>query len=126
MFYTENEKHTKYTYNVVSAIFRDLAVDPSELTPDRIVSVVSNYYGINKKDLVGKSRKKEFVLPRHIAMYLIREITDTSLSDIGKVFGGRDHSTIINGVKQIDKSMKMDKAIKLAIANIEQRIRTVN
>lgn len=126
VFYTENEKHTKYTYNVVSTIFRDLAVDPSELTPERIISVVANYYSIHKKDIVGKSRKKEFVIPRHMAMYLIREITDSSLIEIGKIFGGRDHSTIINGISRIDQAMKMDKAVNLAVSNIEQRIRTIN
>lgn len=126
LFYTENEKHTKYTYNVVSAIFKNLAVDPSELTPNRIIDVVSNYYKIHKKDLVGKSRKKEFVLPRHIAMYLIREITTTPLTEVGRYFGGRDHSTVINGVKQIDSSLKIDRALKMAVAAIEQKIKIIN
>ena len=124
-FYTENDNDIKYTYTVVSNIFRDLAVDPSELTPNRIITTVSNYYKINKKDIIGKSRKKEFVIPRHIAIYLVREITKLSYVEIGKSFGDRDHSTIISAVRTIGQNIKMDKAVKLAVSSIEQKVKTV-
>ncbi len=123
-FYTENDKHVKYTFIVVSNIFKNLTIDPSELTPTRIIGVVANYYRITKKDIIGKSRKKELVLPRHIAIYLIREIIGIGYTEIGKHFGGRDHSTIISAVRSIDKSMKMDKALKLAISSLEQKVKT--
>ncbi|NQZ65608.1 MAG: chromosomal replication initiator protein DnaA [Mycoplasmatales bacterium] len=123
-FYTENDKHVKYTYVVVSNIFKDLAIDPSELTPVRIINIVASYYRITKKDITGKSRKKDLVLPRHIAIYLIREIIGIGYTEIGKYFGGRDHSTIISAVKSIDRSMKIDKALKLAISSLEQRVKT--
>lgn len=124
-FYTENDNDIKYTYVTISNIFKDLAIDPSELTPSRIIGVVANYYKINKKDLIGKSRKKEFVVPRHIAIYLVREITKLGYIEIGKAFGGRDHSTIISAVKSVDQNMKMDKAVKLAVSSIEQKVKTI-
>lgn len=124
-FYTENDKNVKYTYTAIANIFKDLAVDPSELTPGRIISVVASYYKINKKDITGKSRKKEYVVPRHIAIYLVREITGLGFVDIGKQFGGRDHSTIISAVNSIDRNLKMDKAVKMAVSSIEQKIKTM-
>ena len=125
LFYTENDLNFKYTYITISNIFKDLAVNPSELTPSRIINVVANYYKINKKDIIGKSRKKEFVVPRHIAIFLVRGITNLSYIEIGKVFGGRDHSTIISAVKSIDQNMKLDKSVKLAISTIEQKVKTI-
>ena len=123
-FYTEQVLDVKYTFTVVSNIFKDLAVDPSELTPSRIISVVSAYYKINKSDLIGKSRKQSLVQARHIAIYLIREITGLGYVEIGRYFGGRDHSTIITAVKSVDQKMKMEKAVGLAIQAIRQRIKT--
>ena len=68
VFFTESETNLKYTYVVVSNIFKELSVDPSELTPSRVILVVSNYYKINKRDIIGKSRKQNVVTARHIAM----------------------------------------------------------
>lgn len=123
-FYTEDDLHVKYTYTVVSRIFKNLSIDPSELTPLRIINVVANYYKINKKDIIGKSRKKEFVSPRHIAVYLIRHITGLGYTEIGKHFGGRDHSTTISAVRSIDRLMKIDKALSLAINSLERKVKT--
>ena len=123
-FYTEDQVNVKYTYSVVTNIFNELSVDPSELTPSRIISVVANYYKIHKKDIVGKSRRKEYVAPRHIAIYLVRTITNMNYKEIGQVFGNRDHSSIISAVKSIDKNMKLNKAVEMAVNAIETKVKT--
>ncbi|MCK5945889.1 MAG: chromosomal replication initiator protein DnaA [Mycoplasmataceae bacterium] len=125
VFFTESETNLKYTYVVVSNIFKELSVDPSELTPSRVILVVSNYYKINKKEIIGKSRKQNVVLARHIAMWLIREINKLSYAQIGKVVGGRDHSTVLSAINKVELSMKMDKSVRVAVDKIEHKIKSI-
>ena len=125
MFFTESETNLKYTYVVVSNIFKELSVDPSELTPSRVILVVSNYYKINKKEITGKSRKQNIVTSRHIAMWLVREINKLSYAQIGKVFGGRDHSTALSAINKIELSMKTNKSVRTAVDKIEHKIKSI-
>ena len=74
------------------------------LSISRIVNVVGKNYQINSSDILGKSRKSEIVLPRHIAIYFARNLLNMSLMDIGRYFG-RDHSTIMSSIKKIEKSI---------------------
>ncbi|WP_127942815.1 DnaA ATPase domain-containing protein [Mycoplasma sp. ATU-Cv-703] len=123
LFFAESNSKIKYTYTVISNIFKDLGGDLIEMTPLRVLNVICDYYKINRKDLVGKSRKKNFVAARHMAIWLIRKINKLSFNEIGKIFGGRDHSTIIFSVKNIDHLMSINKTIKIAARNIENRIK---
>lgn len=125
LFYTEDDEDVEYTLSVISKIFHNLSLDASELTTDRILSTVSTYYKISKKDIIGKSRKREIVSARHVGIYLTREILGISYSQIGKAFGGRDHSTIMSACKLIDKNRNMDQATKLALKALENKIKTV-
>ena len=125
-FYMENKTNVKYTHSVISNIFKNLEVDKLELTPSRIISMVAIYYKINKSDITGKSRKKEYVFPRHLAIYLVRQIMDLSQTQIGKIFGNRDHSTVINAIKNIDKKIKIDKASKLVLKTMERKIKMIS
>ena len=110
---------------VISEIFQNLSLDASELTTDRILGTISTYYKISKKDIIGKSRKKEIVSARHVGIYLTREILGLSYTEIGKAFGGRDHSTIMSACKSIDKNKNMDQATKMALKALENKIKTV-
>ncbi len=74
-------------------------------TPAQILSAVSSYYHVSIEDLCGKQRDKHIVVPRQIAMFLIRADTDVSLKDIGKELGGRDHSTVIHGFEKVEKAL---------------------
>jgi len=69
-------------------------------------------------DLKSKSRKKELVFPRQVAMYFAKELTDLSLKSIGYHFGGRDHSTVIHAVQTISDLMEQDEAVKEALQKI--------
>jgi chromosomal replication initiator protein len=80
--------------------------DERPITVDHIQKIVCEYFGIKIIDIKAKKRTKEVALPRQIAMYLTKQLTDMSLSDIGKGFGGKDHATVIYACKQTEERMK--------------------
>lgn len=90
-------------------------------TPEMIIREVSRYYCIPVEKLQGSGRSKDMVLPRQVAMYLVREMTDYSLPEIGKVFS-RDHTTVLHSINKIDDYLKntseMENIIKTLKANI--------
>ena len=71
------------------------------LSVEVIQKVVADYYKVKVSDLYGKRRLASFVLPRQVAMYLTKEMTQKSLPDIGEAFGGRDHTTVLHAVRKI-------------------------
>lgn len=95
---------------------------PVELTPTYIIESVCDDYNITMEDMCSKKRNAELVEPRQIAMYLCRELTDYSLSDIGKILGKKDHTTVIHGVNKIEELMKQDSEITNKISSIRSRL----
>lgn len=93
-----------------------------EVTPQLILNVVSEHFGINSLDLIGQKRSKELVFPRQIVMYLCGEMTSESLQNIGKALGGRDHTTIIHGTKKIAAELKTDDNLKNTIDILKKKI----
>lgn len=89
---------------------------------DRIQSVVSDYYTISVHDLIGKRRNAKFTLPRHIAMYLIKNKYNIAYQTIGSLFGGRDHSTVLAACEKIENDLKHNQELKYAIDNILKKI----
>ncbi len=87
---------------MTKTILRDIITDDDKpLTVEVIMKTVSEHFGIKLADLKTKKRTKEIALPRQVAMYLARELTEASLSDIGKAAGGKDHATVIYACKQV-------------------------
>lgn len=86
-----------------------------EVTIDGIIDAVSEQYKIRIPDLKGKSRLREIVLPRQVAMYLAKELTNLSLKSIGYHFGGRDHSTVIHAIQTINDLMDTDREINSTV-----------
>ena len=86
---------------------KDVITDPTgeEITSGLIMGQVADYFGMTIDDLCGESRRKNFVHPRHIAMYLCRELTELSLPNIGREFGGRDHTTVMSAHRKITTQM---------------------
>jgi len=94
-----------------------------EITPQYILDVVAEHYGITSGDIIGGKRNAEIVVPRQIVMYLCREITDTSYKAIGILLGNRDHSTIISGDNKIrEKLASNDMTLKNNIATIKKKL----
>jgi len=96
------------------------------LTVDKIMDTVCNYYNVKKVDLVGKKKNKEIVDPRQICIYLITELLDVPLMTIGNAFGGRDHTTIMHARDKITQNIKTDKALKTNIEDIIAMIKSDN
>ncbi|MBO1141981.1 chromosomal replication initiator protein DnaA [Enterococcus avium] len=91
----------------------------SQLSISKIQVEVAKFYHIQLKDLKGKKRVKTIVVPRQIAMYLAREMTESSLPKIGAEFGGKDHTTVIHAHEKISQLMKSDSNIQQEIAEIK-------
>ena len=79
-----------------------------EVTPQVILDVVAEHYGVSSSDIIGGKRNAEIVVPRQIVMYLCREVTDTSYKAIGILLGNRDHSTIISGDNKVREKLQAD------------------
>lgn len=84
-----------------------------------IIDAVCNYFGISTADLISKKRTKNIVEPRMIAIYLITEFLGLTLDQIGELFGGRDHTTIIHSRDKITEELKTNKRVKIAVTNIK-------
>jgi chromosomal replication initiator protein len=92
-------------------------IEPSDrrVTIDEIQARVSEYYNVSKRDLTGDSRTKNLALPRQVAMYLCKKLTQHSLPEIGNSFGGKHHSTVIHSLRKIEKERKRDESLNTAI-----------
>lgn len=91
----------------------------NDLTPDKIISTVCDYFNIGLQDIVGKKKNKEVVEPRMIAIYLISELLNLPLVNIGKIFGGRDHTTIMHSRDKITSELKTNKKIQNLVSDIK-------
>ncbi len=89
---------------------------PKKITIETIQKAVSSYYGVELNDLLSKKRNKQIVVPRQVAMYLCRKLTDASYPQIGDQFGGKDHTTVIHANEKLENELKVDQEL---VATIE-------
>jgi chromosomal replication initiator protein len=82
--------------------------EPDHLTPERILATVSERFGVKTDAMCGKRRTKTIALPRQVTMYLLRQLTDLSLMEIGRMFGGRDHTTVMYACEKVGALMQAD------------------
>ncbi len=96
------------TVQLCNEALRDLFANQTrkEVTPQVIMQTVADYYSITVNDLIRQTRRREITVPRQIAMYLTREMTNLSLPQIGQVFGNRDHTTVLHGCNQVAANIK--------------------
>ncbi len=127
VFYVINIKQTKHiTMAVAIESVQPLigsGVTVSSLTENRIINTVADYYNLTSQQLTGRIRTNQIAMARHIAMYLIRTLLDVPFLKIGALFGGKDHSTVMNAVKKVEKSLKVDEAIASAVDQLEKRLK---
>lgn len=90
-----------------------------DLSAERIIDCVCKYFSVAKSDLVGKKKNKEFVEPRQMCMYIIDEMLGLPLKSIGELFGGRDHTTVINARERVTQRMKDNNRVKIMIDDIK-------
>lgn len=99
-----------------------LSVPYRKTSPQVILKAVADFYSISPADLTKRSRKKEVVRPRQVAMYLLREETKLSFPEIGQKLGGRDHSTVIHACEKIKKEESSDEPFKQELVLIRERV----
>jgi chromosomal replication initiator protein len=107
----------------VKALSDVFAAAETNLTPEEILKAVADYYNLKLEEIRGAGRRKEVVIPRQMAMYLIREMTHASLPEIGQFFDGRDHTTVLYAIQKIQESVDSDPALQQALKGIKERLR---
>jgi chromosomal replication initiator protein len=112
---------TDLAEEVLRNLFPQGATRP--ITIEQIQSAVSELFHVPISDLRGDRRQQSIAYPRHIAMYLCRELTDASLPKIGAKFGGRDHSTVLHGVNKITRVIKQDREAFNVVQELTTRIK---
>ena len=118
--------HLPIDMKVTETVLKDFATRTRQnITIEKIITHICNYYNLQTEDLIGKKRPKNIALPRQIAMYLCRKMTDASLPKIGLSFGGRDHTTVIHAYEKIEKMRKEDRSFDDLLEQFEKQIRSV-
>jgi chromosomal replication initiator protein len=107
-----NLMHAPLNLETAEMALESIVAHAADLSPEQIMSVVARHYHLSKEDLVGRSRRRAVSVPRQLAMYLIREETDSSLPRIGELLGGRDHTTIIHGCEKISTQIETDEQLR--------------
>lgn len=115
----------KITLNVAQKTISDILNNeqPPPLTVEKIIDEVARTFGVTGDDIRSSKRNANISNARQIAIYAVREITDLSMNLIGDEFGGRDHSTIVYAIKQIEKNMSKDPKLKSTVDDIIKNIR---
>jgi chromosomal replication initiator protein len=109
---------------LASAVLSNVMYNPKKrsITPQRIVRAVAEYYGVNLDQLRSSKRERAIVVPRQIAMFLIREETDISLLRIGAELGGRDHSTVLHACDKIARELAENDEMRREISAVREMI----
>lgn len=121
-------KDEPITASLVTEALGNLSNEPqtktenTELKANSILAAVSKYYDVSITDLKGKKRLKRIVVPRQIAMYLMRELTSISLPKIGKEFGGKDHTTVLHACDKIGELIRSDSQINKEVAELKKSL----
>jgi chromosomal replication initiator protein len=114
------------TLEIAQELLRDVFASPkqSNLSIDIIQREVAEYYHLSPNDLKNKKRNKSIVLPRQLAMYISRKLTELSTMEIGQSFGGRDHTTVLHSCDRIEGLMRSDPKFDSEVQNLIRDIKT--
>lgn len=119
-----SNKHSATMEEALEAFNGQLEEDKNEgLSPDDIIDTVCRYFDITRQDIVGKKKSKDVVEPRMIAIYLISEILEIPLVSIGKIFGGRDHTTIMHSRDKISDELKTSHKVQSFVSEIKKMLK---
>ncbi|HLZ22267.1 MAG TPA: chromosomal replication initiator protein DnaA [Ktedonobacterales bacterium] len=113
------------TTETTKAALANLASDGRQrrVSVKEVLDAVAEYYRLSADDLRGKQRDKHIVVPRQVAMYLMRQETDASLLEVGQALGGRDHSTVLHGYEKIAREMNEGTPLRKEVLAIQQQLR---
>ncbi|AEJ18173.1 chromosomal replication initiator protein DnaA [Gracilinema caldarium] len=113
------------TIEVAQQHLKDVFASPKQanMSIEAIQRVVAEYFSLSYNDLKGKKRTQNIVLPRQIAMYIAREITEYSTTELGLEFGGRDHTTVMHACQKIEERIRSDPTLEPIIQNLIRQIK---
>jgi len=97
--------------------------EPKRIKIDDILRVVTKHYGVNRSDLLSSRRNRSIVRPRQIGMYLAKSLTSRSLPEIGRRFGGRDHTTVLHAIRKVDELIEADNALREDVEILKRLLR---
>ena len=114
---------TEISLSLAQEVLRDLLDhDDQTVTIETVQRFVANYYKLKIADLKSRNNSKSVTLPRQIAMYLVKSLTNHSLPQIGKSFGGKHHSTVIHSIKKIEERCKRDSEFRTLVNSFLQSL----
>jgi chromosomal replication initiator protein len=119
-----NLNHQPITVDIAATALSEL-LDTSRrerISNDAIIDAVAKFYNIDLKILKGRGRSRNIVVPRQIAMYLMREETESSLMEIGEELGGRDHTTVLHGCDKIATEINTDNRLRADVLALRERL----
>lgn len=113
------------TIQIAQELLRDTFSQPSNgsISIETIQRVVADHYNISLSDIKSKKKSNKFVIPRQIAIYIARELTECSFPDLGNEFGGRDHTTAMHSYRKIEDAIKIDSSLSTTIQMLEREIK---
>jgi chromosomal replication initiator protein len=111
------------TVELAEEALRGVAVTRiTQVSVDEVMALITSEFAISARDLTGKSRTQLISLPRQVAMFLLREHTEMSLEDIGRIFGNRDHTTVLYAVTKIRERSQTDRLFKDLLDGLSTRL----
>ena len=114
------------TMELLNTALADLLPQRSSIKPNQVVSLVANVFGVSTERLLGRDRSREVALPRHVAMYVLRQEANSSLPQIGEALGGRDHTTVMHACKKIADLIERDNDLRRRIIQIREQLYSHN
>ncbi|VEU59663.1 chromosomal replication initiator protein DnaA [Mesomycoplasma neurolyticum] len=121
-FFSKDVTNMKYTEIVLNNIFNDIKISKQSITPERIIQCVANYYRVKPSEITSKSRRKDLVIARNMAVWLMRKSLFFAYEKIGKYLGGKNHSSILASYKKISNQIQKGSEVKNAALSIEEKI----
>ena len=101
-FFTGKAIDLEYTKQILKELFK---VNNQIVSVENIQKTTAQYYNVKLSELLGKSRKRSIVRPRQLAMFLAKDLTNKSYPEIGELFGGRDHTTVLHAYRKVTELM---------------------
>ncbi len=114
--------HLPLDGKLVDIALADLLPKPSTIVPEEVMSQVADAFGVTVQNLLGTDRRQEVVLPRQVAMYLLREEANFSLPKIGQALGGRDHTTVMHACQKVTDMLERDDKLRRRVIKIREQI----
>lgn len=121
-----NFQNAEINIDFASDILKDFLINrDGVLSTDKIIETITNFFHLKPVDLRSKKRSKNIVYPRSIAMYILREKTKLSLSEVGSLFD-RDHSTVLTAINKISEQEKTDPELQGTLETLRQKMKIIN